>query len=119
VNVPDELVIPQSLLIAVVEVARVIAPVTLVPAECWRERRPAFVRAPDEMERPVPVRSEKFSPLTMRLVVEAVTYDEYMVEEEYGKVILLAKVFVPDQKLVSASNVEEAVESERQVVPIA
>jgi hypothetical protein len=33
VKVPDELVIPQSLEIAVVEVARVIAPVTAVPAE--------------------------------------------------------------------------------------
>jgi hypothetical protein len=33
----------------------------------------------------------------MRFVVEAVTYEEYMVDEEYGKVILLANVFVPDQ----------------------
>jgi hypothetical protein len=76
VKVPEELVIPQSLLIAVVLVARVIAPVTAEPAECWRERRPEFVRAPPERERPEPVRSVNVSPFTMRLVVLAVTKDE-------------------------------------------
>jgi hypothetical protein len=54
-------------------------------------------RAPPESESPVPVRSLNDSPFTMRFVVEAFTYEEYMVEDEYGKVILLAKVLVPDQ----------------------
>jgi hypothetical protein len=55
-----------------------------------RERRPELVRAPPESESPVPVRSLKDSPFTMRLVVEEMMAEEYMVEEEYGKVILLA-----------------------------
>jgi hypothetical protein len=33
----------------------------------------------------------------MRLVVEAVTKEEYEVLEEYGNVMRLAKVLVPDQ----------------------
>ena len=37
-------------------------------------------------------------------------------EEEYGKVIRLAKVLVPDQELVSPSNVDEAVESVAVIV---
>ena len=45
------------------------------------------VRAPTESERPLPVRSLNDSPLTMRLVVEAVLNDEYRVEDEYADVI--------------------------------
>ena len=37
VKVPDELVIPQSLLIAVVEVAKVIVPVWALPYVCCKE----------------------------------------------------------------------------------
>ena len=43
------------------------------------------VSAPFERDSPEPVRSLNDSPLTMRLVVEAVLKEEYMVEEEYGK----------------------------------
>jgi hypothetical protein len=101
VKVPEEFVIPQSLLMAVVEVARVIAPVTAVPAECWRERRPAFVRAPEERESPVPVRSLNDSPFTIRFVVLAVTNEAYVVEER-------AKRLTPEKKFVSERSVEEA-----------
>jgi hypothetical protein len=43
VKVPEEFVMPQSLLMAVVEVARVMAPVTAAPAECAREVRPLLM----------------------------------------------------------------------------
>ena len=42
------------------------------------------VRAELVMVRPLPVRSLNDSPFTMRLVVDAVTNDEYAVDEEYG-----------------------------------
>jgi hypothetical protein len=45
--------------------------------------RPETVRAPEELERPLPRRLLKDEPLTMRLVVEAELNEEYRVEEEY------------------------------------
>ena len=41
------------------------------------------VRAEPERVRPAPVRSLKDCPAILRLVVEAVTNDEYTVDEEY------------------------------------
>ena len=46
VKVPPELVMPQSLAMAVVEVARVRAPVCAEPEECARERTPVLVTFP-------------------------------------------------------------------------
>jgi hypothetical protein len=59
--------------------------------------RPETVRAEPDIERPEPVRSVNDSPFTMRFVVEEMIDEEYIVDEEYGKLTLLAKVFVPDQ----------------------
>jgi len=52
VNVPLLFVMPQSLLIAVVEVANVSAPVCAVPYVCPREMTPVLVTLPLEYERP-------------------------------------------------------------------
>ena len=75
--------------------------------------RPETVRAPAVLASPLPKRLLKEEPLTRRLVVEAVRKEEYIVEEEYPN------LFRPVQELVSASKVEEAVESERQVLLMA
>ena len=40
--------------------------------------RPETVRAPAEFERPEPVRSVKFSPFTIKFVVEAEVNEEYV-----------------------------------------
>ena len=67
VNVPLLFVMPQSLLIAVVEVASVSAPVCAVPYVCARERTPVFVTLPAEYERPeekVVVATQPGTPLT-------------------------------------------------------
>ena len=52
VNVPEELVMPQSFEIAVVDVARVIAPVCAVPYVWASERRPVLVTFPAAYVRP-------------------------------------------------------------------
>jgi hypothetical protein len=53
------------------------------------------------MERPVPVRSLKDSPLTMRFVVEAVVNEPYVVEEKLN-------LLTAEKKLVSPRRVDEA-----------
>ncbi len=53
-----------------------------------------------ERVRPVPVRSLNDSPLTIKLVVEAVRNDEYAVEEEYGEVMRLVAVMLPEESMV-------------------
>jgi SOS-response transcriptional repressor LexA len=49
------------------------------------------LRALPESVRPLPVKSLNDSPLTMRLVVEAVMKEEYIVEEEYGEITEVPK----------------------------
>jgi hypothetical protein len=58
------------------EMVRGLVPEQVVPPEHVAEITPELVNAPDERDSPVPSRLLNDEPLTMRLVVEAVTNDE-------------------------------------------
>ena len=61
---------------------------------------PDTVSVPAELESPEPKSLLNDDPLTMRLVVEAVMNDEYMVDEEYGEEMRLAAVTLPKLSMV-------------------
>jgi hypothetical protein len=61
----------------------------------------SIVSAPETFERPVPRRLLNDWPLSMRLVVDAVANDPYVVDES-------AKRFTPVKKFVSERSVDDA-----------
>ena len=80
----------------------------------------------DELVRPVPSNPTKVCPPILRLVVEAVTNDEQIVDDEYGKVTLPSAVTEPSNPRVveavaptfsqlAESSVEEALPKKRLI----
>lgn len=90
-----------------------------MPKDCWRERTPELVRAPPESERPVPVRSVKYSEPIPKVVVWKLVVVAWVVVERV--MVRSVKEFLPVKLLESVRRVDEAavvIELQPKVPPL-